>query len=133
RTGGGDRETGEYGVASFFPLHVLPLFSHHHHQFAFIMPVRRVARDNDGDFRMLERRDRLVEDLRMSGPRPASEVASVIQADGEDLAWLAGVQQRRFRKLADHSGWGALAEKSAADFVDVIAIQNAVRDAGGGK
>jgi hypothetical protein len=43
------------------------------------------------------------------------------------------MEQRRFRELADHSRWGALPEEAAADFVNGVAIQNSIRDAGAGE
>jgi len=55
--------------------------------------IRGVLGDDDGTARVLQGRNRLVEDFRMLGLRPVAEVAFVIETDGEDLPRLAGYRR----------------------------------------
>src|SRR5437879_11647885 len=75
---------------------------------------------------MLQRRDGLVEDFGMLGRLAVTEVALVIQANGQNLRRFARIEQLHIAQFVRGTSRLVIAEEIALDFADCVAVQNSV-------
>src|ERR1039458_5179619 len=111
----GDAENGGAGFVDGSVLHGL---ADHDDEFTLVVEVGGVARGDDGTAGVLQGSDRLIKDFGVRGLRPAAEVTFIVEADGEDLAWLAGSEHSYVGKIESVAGLGAGAEEIARNRAD---------------
>jgi len=109
-----------------FASRMADLLSDHHHQFAFKMGVKRVRRYHDRVARVLQRRNRLVKNLRIIRYFPLAQMTFIVQPDGHDLGRNAGRQKFHIAHAQAASGWLDFIEQSTPKFVNFIAFDGAV-------